>query len=176
MPIVGPIRETHVPMVYDSDDRGVGGPIDMNGPQIGVTAYSEPGDNLELQLTVEFARPSTKYEIFLTAGPSHALAAGFIGIGVLTTNAAGSGAGTFVVPHARLLLPPFGPGYRTDHIDMLVAPGNLTGGALVTGAVNYFVCGRTEKPGDHPGVAAFEAFKGSSGEGDAAANKGDKGR
>jgi hypothetical protein len=172
MPIVGPIKETNVPMVYDTDDRGVGGPADMNGPQIGITAYSEPGDNLHLQLTVEFARPSTKYEVFLTAGPSHALAMGFIGVGVLATNAAGAGNGTFTVPHATLLAPPFGAGYRTDHIDLLRAVGDLTGGFLVTGAVNYFVCSQGEKAGaDHPGIAAFVAHKGAVGKGDASANK-----
>ena len=174
MPIVGPIKETNVPMVYDTDDRGVGGPADMNGPQIGITAYSEPGDNLHLQLTVEFARPSTKYEVFLTAGPSHALAMGFIGVGVLATNAAGAGNGTFTVPHATLLAPPFGAGYRTDHIDLLRAAGDLTGGVLVTGAVNYFVCSQREKPGaDLPGLAEFAAHKGAIGKGDAsgASNK-----
>jgi hypothetical protein len=168
MPIVGPIKETHVPLVYDGDDRGLGGPIDMNGPQIGITAYSAPGDNLHLQINVEFALPSTKYEVFLTAGPSHALASGFIGIGVLTTNGVGAGVGTFTVPHATLLAAPFGAGYRTDHIDLLRAAGNLAGGVLVTGAVNYFVCSQREKDGgDHPGIAAFEAHKGKIGKGDA---------
>jgi hypothetical protein len=168
MPIVGPIKETNVPVVYDSDDRGLGGPIDMNGPQIGITAYSEPGDNLHMQINVEFAQPSTKYEVFLTAGPSHALASGFIGIGVLTTNGAGTGVGTFTVPHATLLAAPFGAGYRTDHIDLLRGPGDLTRGVLVTGAVNYFVCSQREKAGaDHPGIAAFEAHKGTVGKGDA---------
>ena len=31
MPIVGPITETRVPIVYDSDTGGFGGPGDMNG-------------------------------------------------------------------------------------------------------------------------------------------------
>jgi hypothetical protein len=164
MPIVGPIKETHVPIVYDSDDRGLGGPVDMNGPQIGITAYSEPGNNLHLQINVEFARPSTRYEVFLTAGPSHATATGFIGIGILSTNGAGAGSGTFTVPHATLLAPPFGAGYRTDHIDMLDATGDFKAGVLVAGAVNYFVC--KEKGGVHPGTEAFEAHKGKIGKGD----------
>jgi hypothetical protein len=167
MPVVGPIKETHVPMIYDTDDRGLGGPIDMNGPQIGITAYSEPGDNLQLQITVEFAQPSTKYEVFLTAGPSHALATGYIGVGVLTTNGVGAGVGNFTVPHATLLAPPFGAGYRTDHIDLLSGAGDLKGGVLVAGAVNYFVCSQREKvAADHPGIAAFEAHKGAVGKGD----------
>jgi len=169
MPIVGAIKETNVPIVYDSDSRGLGGPSDMNGPQIGITAYSEPSDNLHLQINVEFALPSTRYEVFLVAGPSHALASGFIGVGVLTTNGAGAGVGTFTVPHATLLTAPFGAGYRTDHIDMLRAAGDLTAGFLVTGAVNYFVCSQCEKGGaDHPGIAAFEAHKGVVGKADPA--------
>jgi hypothetical protein len=167
MPIVGPIKETHVPMVYDSDSHGLGGPIDMNGPQIGITAYSEPGDNLHLEIKVEFAQPSTKYEVFLTAGPSHALATGYISVGVLSTNAAGAGAGAFTVPHAILLAHPFGAGYRNDHIDLLRGVGDLSSGVLVSGAVNYFVCSQREKTADHPGIKAFEAHKGATGEGDA---------
>ncbi len=172
MPIVGPIKETLVPMVYDSDDRGLGGPVDMNGPQVGLLAYSEPGDNLHLDIRIEFGRPTTKYEIFLTAGPSHALAAGFIGIGTIATDAAGAASGSFTVPNNRLLAAPFGPGYRTDHVDMLEAGGSFSGGVLVVGAVNYFVCSQREKTGaDHPGLAAFEAHKGKEGQGDPIAKK-----
>ena len=151
MPKVGPQKETQVPMVYDTDSGGFGGPGDMTGPQIGLTAYSEPGDNLHINLTIEFGQPSTRYEVFLTGGPSHALATGFIAIGTVSTNAAGSGAGAFLVPHATLLAPPFGPGYRTDHIDLLRGVGDLSKGVLTAGAINYFVCGEKQPtPGGAP--------------------------
>ena len=155
MPTVGPKTETSVDVVYDTDSAGFGGPLDMTGPEIGVVAYSEPGGNLHITINIEFGHPSTGYEVFLTGGPSHALATGFIGIGVLNTNAVGSGSATFTVPHARLLAAPFGPGYRTDHIDLLHGVGDLTKGVLTAGEINYFVC--TGK--DQPAAAGFKAVE-----------------
>ena len=173
MPTVGPITETHVPVVYDTDAGGFGGPGDMTGPQIGLIAYSEPGDNLQVKITIEFGQPSTSYDVFLVGGPSHAMASGFIAIGTLITDAMGAGGGGFTVPHATLLAPPFGPGYRTDHIDLLHGVGDLSRGSLTAGAINYFVCREKEQPG-HPGikVKAAEAFKGARGQGDPHGTKG----
>lgn len=165
MPVVGPQTETHVPVVYDSDSGGFGGPVDMNGPQIGLTAYSEPGDNLHLNLTIEFGQPNTRYEVFLVAGPSHALASGFIAIGALATNPAGAGASVITVPHATLLAPPFGPGYRTDHIDLMKGVGDESRGILTAGAINYFVCREKDQP-PHPGAKLAEAKIGAAGKGD----------
>src|SRR4029453_8527317 len=144
MPVVGPIPETHVPLIYDTDAGGFGGPGDMNGPQIGTVAYSEPGDNLHVKVNIEFAQPNTSYEVFLVGGPAHAMATGFLGIGTLLTDALGAGAGAFTVPHATLLAAPFGPGYRTDHIDLLHGVGDLSRGSLTAGAINYFVCREKE--------------------------------
>jgi hypothetical protein len=165
MPKVGPIRETNVAVVYDNDAGGFGGPLDMDGPQVGIVAYSEPGDNLHIQLNVEFAQPSTTYEIFLVGGPAHSLATGFIAIGTLNTNAAGAGNGTYTVAHATLLSPPFGPGYRTDHIDLLHAVGDLSKGCVTAGAINYFVCREREQPLPS-GFKLMETVKGKAGEGD----------
>jgi hypothetical protein len=142
MTVVGPKTETQVTVVYDTDNRGFGGPLDMDGPEIGRVLYSQPGDNLHLQIILDFALPNTKYEVFLVCGPAHALACGFRVIGVLATNAAGAGATTITVPFAALEIPPFGPGYRTDHIDLLAGAGNANAGVLTAGAINYFVCRR----------------------------------
>jgi hypothetical protein len=112
----------------------------MDGPQIGMMAYSEPGGNLHIEINIQFGQPSTKYEVFLVGGPSHGLAEGFRVIGVRATNAAGTGNGACSVSHATLLSPPYGPGYRTDHIDLLQNVGDLSRGRLTAGAINYFVC------------------------------------
>jgi hypothetical protein len=165
MTIVGPMPETHVLVVYDTDAGGLGGPGDMNGPEIGTLAYSEPGDNLHIRINIEFAQPSTSYEVFLVGGPAHNMATGFIGIGTLITDAVGAGAGALTVPHGTLLAPPFGPGYRTDHIDMLRGVGDLSRGSLTAGAINYFVCREKDQPG-HPSLKVPEAAKGVSGQGD----------
>jgi len=167
---VGPQTDTHVPVVYDSDSGGFGGPANMDGPQIGLTAYSEPGDNLHVNITIEYAQPSTKYEVFLVGGPSHALGTGFIAIGVLATNAVGAGAATFTVPHATLLAPPFGAGYRTDHIDLMRGVGDLSKGLLTAGAINYFVC--REKSTVPAGAAVAESKMGAIGKGDPLGEKG----
>jgi hypothetical protein len=165
MPTVGPKTETSVLMVYDTDSGGFGGPLDMTGPQIGLLAYSEPGDNLHITIGVEFGHPSTSYEVFLVGGPAHALATGFIGIGVLNTNAVGSGTATFTVPHVRLLAAPFGAGYRTDHIDLLHGLGDLSKGCLTAGEINYFVCGERGQP-TPAGFKMAESKERASGSGD----------
>jgi hypothetical protein len=160
MPVVGPKTETQVIVVYDTDTRGFGGPPDMDGPEIGRVLYSQPGDNLQLQIILDFALPNTRYEVFLVCGPAHALACGFRAIGVLSTNAAGAGATSITVPFTVLEASPFGPGYRTDHIDLLAGLGNASAGVLTSGAINYFVC-RKE------GIQEEEAAKAvSSGQGD----------
>lgn len=162
---VGPMPETQVPVVFDADTNGFGGPLDMDGPEVGLIAYSEPGGNLHIKVTIEFAFPSTTYEVFLVGGPAHNVSTGFITIGTLITNAVGAGSGAYTVAHATLLASPFGPGYRTDHVDILHAVGDLSKGTLTAGAINYFVCRETTQPG----AANFkiaETVRGSAQQGD----------
>jgi hypothetical protein len=137
----------------------------MDGPQIGMVAYSEPGGNLHIEINIQFGQPSTKYEVFLVGGPAHSLATGFRVIGTLATNAAGTGNGVFGVAHATLLAAPFGPGYRTDHIDLLQNVGDLSRGCLTAGAINYVVCRETGQPAP-AGFKLLETVKGEPGAGD----------
>jgi hypothetical protein len=141
-PPVGPIKETHVLLAYDTDAGGLGGPLDMRGPLVGEVLYVQPGGNLGIRINLEFGQPNTKYEVYLVCGPAHAAACGFITIGVLATNAAGAGVAGFNVPAGVLQGAPFGPGFRNDHIDLLAGVGNLKGGCITAGAINYFVCKR----------------------------------
>lgn len=162
---VGPMPETQVPVVFDSDTNGFGGPLDMNGPQVGVIAYSEPGGNLHIKVNIEFAYPSTTYDVFLVGGPAHNLSTGFITIGTLVTDAVGAGSGAYTVAHATLLAAPFGPGYRNDHVDILHAVGDLSKGTLTAGAINYFVC----REGNQPTAGDFkiaETVRGGAQQGD----------
>jgi hypothetical protein len=140
MPLVGPIKDTNVPIVYDTDSGGFGGPLDMRGPEIGNVRYAQPGGNLALRITLEFGQPNTKYQVFLVCGAAHSASCGFTVIGSLATNAAGAGAAGITVPVAVLQNPPYGPGFRNDHIDLLAGVGNLSKGGLTAGAINYFVC------------------------------------
>jgi hypothetical protein len=165
MPTVGPIKETRVPAVYDRDNNGFGGTLDMDGPEIGMVAYSEPGGNLHIEIKIQFGQPNTKYEVFLVGGPSHNTGTGFRVIGTLATNGNGSGVGAFSVAHATLLSSPYGPGYRTDHIDLLQNVGDLSKGCLTAGAINYFVC-RERDQIPHPGFKLTETLKGEAGKGD----------
>jgi hypothetical protein len=162
MPTVGPQTFTNVPIVYDSDSNGLGGPLDMNGPEIGRVRYSRDGaGGLQVRIELEFGHPNTSYTVFLVCGPSHGLACGFTAIDTLVTNALGTGASGTTVPVAALQAPPFGPGYRTDHIDLLDGVGNLAQGALTAGAINYFVCTKEGTPPPRE-----EARRVTSGEGD----------
>ena len=89
---VGPQKVTSVLMVYDSDSNGFGGSADMIGPEIGRIKYQQNNSGgLNLGLHTDFAQPNTTYQVFLTCGPSHALACGFIAQGTLTTDATGIG-------------------------------------------------------------------------------------
>jgi hypothetical protein len=144
MPTVGPITTTTVPIVYDTDGNNLGGPADMTGPVVGnVTYRQEPDGSLVLELRLEIAQPSTSYTVYLVCGPSHDLVCGFVSLGTLSTDAVGSGSIAFTVPLADLQNPPFGAGYRNDHID-LVADGVPFFSAVVAGAINYFVCASRE--------------------------------
>lgn len=141
MPTVGPVKDTNVPMVYDSDSAGFTAPADMRGPEVGRVSYTQSANgSLQLRITVEFAQVSTKYQVFLVCGPSHATACGFVTIGTLTTNAAGSGAAAISVPVAVLQGSPFGPGFRNDHLDLIGNDPRTS--VLSIGAINYFVCRR----------------------------------
>jgi hypothetical protein len=140
MPVVGPIKDTRVLVVYDTDSAGFGGPLDMNGPAVGNLAYAQPGGNLALRISIEFGQPNTKYQVFLVCGPAHSAACGFITIGVLVTNAVGAGAGGFNIPAPVLEAAPFGPGFRNDHVDLLGSDPRRS--SLTAGAINYFVCKR----------------------------------
>src|SRR5215469_2540601 len=74
---VGPQKVTSVLMVYDSDSNGFGGSADMIGPEIGSIKYQQNNSGgLNLGLHTDFAQPNTTYQVFLTCGPSHALACG----------------------------------------------------------------------------------------------------
>ena len=112
MTVVGPNTATQVPVVYDSDNNGFGGPADMAGPEIGQVIYSQPGDNLQVQINLDFGQPNTTYQVFLVCGPAHALGCGFTVIGTLTTDATGAGTTGITVAVAVLQAAPYGPGYR----------------------------------------------------------------
>jgi hypothetical protein len=153
-PPVGPTTSTTVPIAYDTDAGGFGGPLDMGGPLVGTVTYSQgPAGELVLRVDLEFGQPSTTYDIFLVGGPSHAMSTGFVVIGALGTDAVGAGSAGAAVPHGVLAAGPFGPGYRTDHVDLLAGVGDLGKGALTAGAINYFVC-REQPHGDQRSVAA----------------------
>jgi hypothetical protein len=155
MATVGPKLNTTVPLVYDTDDRGLGGPLNMDGPIVGEVAYHQDGaDNLILEVRLDYGIPGRKLEVFFVGGPAHALATGFVTIGSLVTNGAGFAAGVFPVPHPTLVAAPFGPGFRTDHLDILEGVGDLRGGTYTAGAINYFVCRERSATGTPAAVAA----------------------
>ena|SRR5215211_290915 len=114
MPTVGPITTTTVPIVYENDTNGLGGPVDMTGSIIGdVTYHQEPDGSLTLAVTLEFAQPNTRYTVYYTCGPAHALACGFVSLGTLSTDAVGAGSITITVPFSDLQNAPSDPATAT---------------------------------------------------------------
>jgi hypothetical protein len=145
MTTVGPQTFTHALLVYDNDSNGFGGPLDMTGPEVGQVRYFQEGNgSLHVRIELNFGQPNTTYDVFLTCGPSHDLACGFSAIDTLTTDAVGFGVSVTTVSIAVLQAPPFGPGYRSDHIDLIQV--NDPRSILTAGAINYFVCTREGTP------------------------------
>ena len=141
---VGPITRTNVRLIYDADRRGLGGDYDMVGPVIGKLLYSQTDQGaLKATVNINFAQPNTRYRIFLWDAPSHELAEDRYLMGAVTTDGLGRGSANVTAPLTVLRSWEFGPGYRTDHIDLWgpPAPGLNFTSSLVAGAVNYFVPG-----------------------------------
>jgi hypothetical protein len=136
-------QTTIVSLIYDTDANGLGGPLDMVGPTIGSVEYAQATDgSLRVQVTITFGFPNTTYQVFLVCGFIHDESCGFIAVGPVTTNGAGTGRSTsLTISAATLQDAPFGPGYRTDHIDLLQNEGDLSRGVLAAGRINYFIPG-----------------------------------
>jgi len=150
---------TNVEMIYDNDNNGLGGPYDMTGPVVGMVNYKQDNDgNLVLTIRIADGRPNTTYHIYLTVGPSHVGAEGFVDVGTIATDANGiAKSKTVTVGDFPLVFP---PGYRTDHIDLMKALKDHSAGVLVAGALNYY------KPTPPPAAAPEEKAAGSVGQGD----------
>ena len=108
----------------------------MGGPVIGSVSYQQGSDgSLTFTLHVNFAQPNGLYGIAFTCGPSHDLACGFTTVDQFTTNGKGKADKEVTLTLDFLRAPPFGCGYRTDHIDAVGPLFNV----LTAGAINYFV-------------------------------------
>ena len=106
---------TKVDLVEDSAD----GAIDMLGPVVGFvnTNQNDDGD-LRVVVKLKDATPLTTYTIYLTGGPTHDTATGFIVIGTLTTDEDGNGnSGAIWTDAATMATATFGNG--PHHVDML---------------------------------------------------------
>jgi hypothetical protein len=143
MTTVGPQTYTAVSIIYDSDAQGLGGAADMTGPVVGEVRYRQDGTGaLEIVIDLQFGHPNVAYDVVLTAGASHNLGAGWVIVGQLTTDPTGMASTTVTTPSAVLRQPPFGGGYRSDHIDICQVGQPFTAGIHTAGAMNYFVCAR----------------------------------
>jgi hypothetical protein len=139
MTTVGPQTYTEVPLVIDASP--IGGVLNMDGPVVGAVRYHQtPGDALVIEVDLAYGEDSETLEAFLVDGPSHALATGFITIGLLKTDSVGKGTATYTVPAGALEIAPFHHGYLTCHLDFLRGLGDLSGGIFTAGALNFFVC------------------------------------
>jgi hypothetical protein len=112
-------------------DCGPGCPeaYDMVGPAgYGFVNYTTYGSTLKLQVGIRNASPNTSYTIYLTCGPTHDLACGFVALATVTTDAYGRASA-----NQLLISNPVGGGVRTDHVDI----GGADGSWVVAGGINY---------------------------------------
>ena len=109
------------------DGGAAGGAIDFAGPTgYGFVNYNSTASGARLVVALKNAAPNTTYEVYLTCGPTHALACGFISLGFVTTNASGngnSGAIQFDNPYV---------GGPNDHIDIIGGGEVYAAGGLVS--------------------------------------------
>ena len=132
---------TKVDLVQDVASGGVG-TLDMLGPTgYGFVNFNQDASgDLRITVSLKNAEPNTTYQgVFLVCGPTHASACGYVDAGDLTTNGQGNGNAILKLSVAVLQASPFGPGYRTDHFDLLKGVGDDSAGVYVAGGVNYIV-------------------------------------
>jgi hypothetical protein len=128
---------TKVDLVQDQGPGGTG-TLDMDGPTgYGFVNFNQDENGtLRVTVAIKNAEPYANYTVYLTCGPTHAAACGFIVIGNITTNGQGNGnSDSIYVDLATLQAAPFGSGERTDHIDI----GGTSGDWLVAGGIDYSV-------------------------------------
>lgn len=107
--------------------------VDMAGPGgFGWVNYTTYGPDLKLQVALRGAEPNTTYRVFLTCGPTHDTACGFVDVGSVTTDQYGRGNNNQIIVRS-----PFGGGVRTDHVDLLKGAGDLSAGLYAAGNINY---------------------------------------
>ena len=115
---------------------------DMAGP-IGfgfVNHNQNENGDLRVVVALKNATPNTTYTIYLVCGPTHHTACAHTSIGTLTTNVHGNAdSGAMPVPVATLQAFPYGPGARTDHVDVMRGLGDLTAGLYAAAGINYVV-------------------------------------
>jgi hypothetical protein len=103
--------------------------IDFSGPSgFGWVNYTTYGPDLKLQVALRGASANTSYTIYLTCGPTHDTACGFVAVGTLLTDAYGRANANQIVVRS-----PFGGGVRTDHVDIIGSDGSI----YVAGNINY---------------------------------------
>lgn len=109
--------------------EGPGPCADMSGPSgFGWINYTTYGPDHKLQVALRGASANTSYTIYLTCGPTHLLACGFVDVGTIVTDAYGRANANQIVVRS-----PFGGGVRTDHVDILGSDGSV----YVAGNINY---------------------------------------
>lgn len=128
------------------DDRGprcdaggaAGGACDNVGPNVGSVTYVKTGAGaLQLSITVTGAAANTSYTVYLTCGPTHDLACGFVSVGTVTTDGAGNASTVITVSAATLQTLHPTPGTHNDHIDLLSGPHTIA--TTPTGTITYSV-------------------------------------
>ena len=104
-------------------------PVDSTGPTgFGFVNYNKnAAGELRVVVSLKNAEPNTTYHIFLTCGPTHDTACGFVDIGTLTTNGQGNGNSAAIIVSA----PPY-VGGPDDHIDLLKGVGDLSAGFYIS--------------------------------------------
>lgn len=101
---------------------------DDNGPTgFGHVDFSTvAGGLIRLDIQLKNATPNSAHEAYFVCGPIHALACGYITLGTMTTDAAGSASAVFEI------VPPY-PSLPDDHVDILGGGLGYTAGPVSSG-------------------------------------------
>ena len=109
------------------DGGSAGGVVDFAGPTgYGFINYNSTADGERAVVALKNAAPNTTFTIYLTCGPTHVLACGFISIGTMTTNEQGNANSDTILFNNPYV------GGPNDHIDLLGGGETYAAGGLVS--------------------------------------------
>ncbi len=139
-PLAQATSNTKIAVFQDVPPGGSSADVDFIGPTgFGFVSYNQDDETGDMRLTVSLkgVAPGREFGVFLTNGPTHDTAIGFIFAAVFTTNVRGNGTVTVTIPISQLSFLALGADSVLGHVD--ITTFDFADGVYVAGGVNWTV-------------------------------------